>query len=413
MTPTERSTPLTLKPTLSLPVLVLYGLGTTVGAGIYALLGAVAGASGMRAPFAFIAASVLASFTALSFCELSARMPRAGGEASYIHEALGSVSLTRLVGGMTVLAGCVSAATVTRGFTGYAAGLATLPDWVWIFALLFVLGAVAIWGIGESALLAGLITIIEVGGLLLVVAVNADALGDLPDRLPEMLPTADLTAWGPIGAATLICFYAFLGFEDMVNVAEEVRGARRVMPIAILTTLGCTVIIYVVISAVAVIAVPPTELAASEAPLALLYQHGSGRPPALLHLIGMLAMLNGALIQIIKASRLLYGLADQGQWPRFLAYVHPRTRTPVIATLLAIGVTLAFSIALPIGPLAELTSMITLVVFTLANLALWVIKRREPAPAGVFTVPLAVPMMGCAVSLGFAMLEAARRFSAM
>jgi len=399
-----------LEPRLTLPLLVLYGLGTTIGAGIYALLGVVAGEAGMHAPLAFVAASVLASFTALSFCELSARLPRAGGEASYVHEALRSSALTRTVGGAIVLASCVSAATVARGFTGYAAGVAALPDGVWLFALVVSLGALAIWGIGESALVAASITLVEVGGLLLVIAVNARALGDLPPRLPEMLAPGDVAAWGGIGSATLLCFYAFLGFEDMVNVSEEVHGARRVMPLAILVTLGCTVALYLALATVAVVAVGPDALAASRAPLALLYAHGSGHSPALLHLVGMLAMLNGALIQIIKAARLLYGLATQGQLPSLFAYVHPRTRTPVFATLFAIAATLALAATVPIAPLAELTSTITLAVFALANLALVILKRRVPAQDDLFSVPLVVPVLGCAVSLGFVMLEVSRRW---
>ena len=416
MTSSEPSTPLSrqpaLEPTLSLPVLVLYGLGTTIGAGVYALLGQVAGEAGMHAPFAFItAAAGLASFTALSFCELSARLPRAGGEATYVHEALRSTSLTRAVGILTALAGCVSAATVSRGFTGYASGFASLPDTVWIVVLIGALGSLAIWGISESALFAGFITLIEVGGVLLVIAVNGDALAALPDRLPEIVPSADLASWSPIGAATLLCFYAFLGFEDMVNVAEEVRDVQRVMPIAILTTLGCTVAIYMALTTVAVLAVSPGELAASKAPLALLYEHGTGSGSRLLHLIGMLAMLNGALIQIIKASRLLYGLAAQGQLPGFLAYVHPRTRTPSTSTLIVISATALLALALPIGPLAEATSTITLLVFALANLALLVIKRRDPRPEGLFAVPMIVPALGFAVSLGFVVLEMMRRFA--
>jgi amino acid transporter len=403
----------TLERVLSLPVLVLYGLGTTVGAGIYALLGVVAGSAGMRAPLAFVAASVLASFTALSFCELSARMPRAGGEATYVHEALHRSALTRGVGVLIVIAGCVSAATVARGFAGYADGLVALPAAVWTVLLLGGLGTLAIWGISESALVAGALTLVEVGGLLWVIGVNADALGALPDRWPEMLPSADPAAWSGIGAATLLCFFAFLGFEDMVNVAEEVRSARRIMPIAILATLGSTVVLYLTLTMVATLAVPPAELAASGAPLALLYERGTGHTPHLYYLIGMLAMLNGALIQMIKAARLLYGLASQGQMPRFLAYVHPRTRTPSTATAIVIALTLVLTLALPIAPLAELTSTLTLVVFALSNLALWVIKRRDPAPTGVFTVPLAIPGLGFVVSLGFVLLEMTRRLASM
>ncbi|HEM46152.1 MAG TPA: APC family permease, partial [Alphaproteobacteria bacterium] len=218
-----------LERVLSLPVLVLYGLGTIVGAGIYALIGKVAGEAGAWAPIAFIVAATMASLTALSFCELSARLPRAGGEAVYVDAGLRARWLTIGVGVAMVVVACLSAATVARGFAGYAGTLAPLSHSAAILLLLAVLGAVAAWGIGESAWLASALTLVEVGGLLVVIVAGADRFAELPARIGELVPPASGDAWLAIGSASLLCFYAFLGFEDMVNVAEEVRDVQRVM----------------------------------------------------------------------------------------------------------------------------------------------------------------------------------------
>jgi amino acid transporter len=398
-----------LNRTLSLPVLILYGLGTTIGAGIYALVGKVAGTAGMFAPVAFLVASSMAALTALSFCELSARYPRAGGEAVYVGEGLRSVRLATAVGVAVALASCISAATVARGFVGYMAGmlggLLPLAPVVWIVLLMLVLGALAVWGIREAAWAAAAMTLIEVGGLVAVVVAGREQLVELPSRLPELLPPLAAAPWLGIGGASLICFYAFLGFEDMLNVAEEVKTVRKTLPRAILATLACTVVIYVAVSVVAVLAVEPSELAASEAPLAFLYEQLTGGSAFGLSVVGVLAMTNGALIQVIKASRLLYGLASQGQLPRVLARIDPRTHTPVVATVAVTLLSTLLASGFPIARLAEATSATTLAVFALANLALVRIKRREPRVEGAPCVPLPVPVAGFLVSTGFLVFE--------
>lgn len=397
-----------LKRTLSLPTVVLYGLGTTIGAGIYALLGEVVGVAGFQAPATFVVAALLASATALSFCELSARLPHAGGEAVYVEVGFGSRRLGRVVGLAIALAACVSAATVARGFVGYVTTWLPLPDAVWLVLAVGVLGALAAWGIEESARAVALITVIEAGGLLLVTFACRDGLAQAPARLPELLPGLRIDAWAGIGGATLLCFYSFLGFEDMVNVAEEVRDVRRTLPRAILVTLVVTLLLYLLLCTAAVLTLPPAELAASEAPLVDLYARATGGSGAPLRVVGVLALMNGALVQLIKATRILYGLGSRGQLPAWLGRVHPGRRTPVAATGVAVALALALALALPIAPLARLTSGLTLLVFALANLALVRIQRREPAPAGAPRVPRWVPMAGAAVSAGFLVLEIVR-----
>jgi len=388
-----------LRRTLGLPLLVLYGIGTTIGAGIYVLVGKVAGVAGAAAPLAFVAASLLAAFTAASFAELSTRFPTSAGEAHYVRAGLGSPALATLVGLLVVAAGTVSGATMSQGFVGHLAELWGVPRLPALLGMVLCLTGIAAWGIGESVRFAAAITLIELSGLLLVLWVTRGCWTALPAQLPAMIP-GDLVGWSGVLTGSLLAFYAFLGFEDMVNVAEEVRGVRRRMPVGIAITLLTTLLLYTLIVTAAVLSVAPSELAASEAPLALLYARAAGGDPRLVGGIAIVAVVNGALVQIIMASRVLYGLGTQGALPAWLARVHPRTRTPLFATGL-VGVSMcALGGAFPLGRLAEATAWITLVVFGVVNLALVRLQARSPTPAGSLRVPRWAPIAGAAVSFG-------------
>jgi APA family basic amino acid/polyamine antiporter len=395
-----------LKRRLNLPLLIFYGLGTTIGAGIFVLVGKVAGRAGTAAPVSFLVASLLAGFTAFSFAELVARYPRSAGEALYVREGFHSHRLALLVGLLVASAGIVSAATIINGSVGYLEEFLALPHAVGIFLILGLLAGLALWGIGESVTAAAVFTIMEIGALLLVVWVAKGSLADLPARGQELIPPLDATAWAGVMGGAMLAFYAFLGFEDLVNVAEEARDVTRTMPAAIILTLAITVLLYVAVTTVSVLTVAPAELAASDAPLALVFERGSGGPATAISGIAIFAVLNGALIQIIMASRVIYGLADQGEIPRRLAYVNPHTRTPVAATLLVTGIILVLALLVPLERLAEATSTIVLIVFSLVNLALLAIKRRgTPAPAGVRVWPSWIPVAGFVASAGFLVLR--------
>jgi APA family basic amino acid/polyamine antiporter len=401
--------PVTLNRSLSLPWLVLYGLGTTIGAGIYALTGVVAGRAGMQAPACFLLASLLALPSALSFAELSSRFPRAAGEATYVREGTGLEWLATLVGLLAVLAGVISAATVCVGFVEYLVVLVPVPALPAVAGVALVIGAVTSWGVRESVTAAGLMTVIEIGGLLAIMAWGSGELRALPERLPEMIPNDSLSLLA-VGSGALLAFYAFLGFEDMVNVAEEVQDVRRVLPRAIVLTLVVTAMLYVVLAAIAVIVVPPAELATKGAPLAHVFGQLGG-PSGLLGVIALFALLNGALIQVIKSSRVLYGLACQGALPAPLGRIHPRTRTPLLATALATSAVVVLATTFPLEALAEATSIVTLGIFALANLSLVLVKRRSPDAPGAVVYPMAVPIAGCVLSVGIVALEVARRIA--
>jgi len=314
--------PTQLKRGLSLWLLLFYGLGNILGAGIYVLVGKVAGSAGLFAPAAFFVAALVATFTALSYAELVARYPLSAGEAVYVQKGLGLPALSVMVGLLIVLMGAVSAATIARGFIGYLGILIELPDAVAITLLVVVLGATAIWGIVESVSIAALVTLIELLGLGLVLAVAGDSLFSIPERLPELIPPMDPVIWQGILFGAFLAFYAFVGFEDMVNVAEEVRNPVRNVPLAILLALGITTLLYAAVSLTAVLTVPPEQLAVSDAPLAMVYQQATGREPIALGIIGIFAVVNGALIQIIMGSRILYGMSRQGWLPTVLGWSH-------------------------------------------------------------------------------------------
>jgi len=379
-----------LRRRVSFPLLVLYGLGTTVGAGVYALVGEVAGLAGTWAPWAFLLAAFLAITTALAFAELSSRHPKAAGEAAYIRAAFGSRLGSLAIGLAVVATGTVSAATVTNGFAGYVTTLVPGPEEVIETLLVAGLAAVAAWGIKESLTLAAVVTLLEVGGLLAVVtAVGASDPGAL---VTGWVPAEPLPFWGVIGAATL-AFYAFLGFEDMVNVAEEVQDAPRTVPRAILWTLALTAVLYGIVAVAAVASTPTEELAASSAPLALVYERAVGRSPIELVVIGSLAMVNGALIQIIMASRVVYGLAQADLIPASLGRVYAGTGTPLIATGLVAGAVWLLALSFPLASLARVTALLALAIFGAIHAALFALKRR-PGPEPAFQCPDWVPIAG-------------------
>ncbi len=395
----ESKTP--LKRTLSLPQMVLYGLGTTIGAGIYALVGELAGVSGYLAPVAFLFAAMLAGMTALSFAELSSRYPRAAGAALYTQEGFHSKRLAKTVGLLVVTAGLVSAAALVNAFSGYLNQIIEMERETTVVLITLLLVGLAIYGIAESVFIAALVTLVEVGGLIWIILVGQDALLLLPEKLPELIPDMSLAHIGLIFSGVLLAFYAFIGFEDMVDVAEEVKNARRTLPMAIVLTLAITTLLYMIIMTTAVLSIPPAELATSQAPLAMLYSFHTGQPATVISIIGMFAIINGSLIQIIMASRVLYGLSSRSQLPVVFSYVNPFTQTPIVATLMAGLIVVTLAIIGSLSSLAEITSFIMLTVFSLVNFALWRIKQRDPTPENCVIFPKWMPLIAFIASSSF------------
>ena len=390
-----------LRRSLSLPLITFYGVGTIIGGGIYALLGEVAGQAGMATPLAFLIASCVAGLSAFSFAELSARYPVSAGEAHYVRAAFGTRWLGPLVGMLVILTGSVSAATLCRAVASFLVELVGTPENLNIVLVVLVLTLVAAWGIIQSVVAAAVITLIELGGLIAVIALRSDVLAQLPERWNEiMLPGVE--NWAGLGFGAFLALYAYVGFEDMVNVAEEVRDPQRNLPIAIIVSLIVTSTLYALVCLVAVLAVPPDELARSRVPLASLVSDGRPGARVVLNAVSVLAGVNGALIQIVMATRIVYGLKRHSSALTWLSKVNARTQTPVRATVAIAVFVLALAFWLPLVTLAAITSAIILVVFGLVNLSLLRIRLRDgDPPPGCPRYPLWIPGAGLVLCCTF------------
>lgn len=356
-----------LRRTLSLPLLVFYGLGVTVGAGIFALVGEILGSAGDQAPLAFLVAGVIAGLTGMSYMALVAQFPRAGGEAVYVRNGLGTAA-GRVAGLGVVVTGVVSSAVVALAFAGYVSTLVAVPERLTAAGIVVVLCGVAWWGVRESVLLAAVVTLLEVGTLIVVITfglphVDASAIAPSFNLFAE-------GAFGPVFAGAGIAFFAFIGFEDIANMAEETIDPRRTAPKAIAWTLGVTLIAYVSLATIAASLSNRTEIAESSAPMTVIFSEVSGLNSAPIATIASFAMVNGILVQIVMASRVLYGMAKDGQLPEGLAVVNPTHKTPSRATLLVGLAIVLLALFFPLVTLAKATSIITLTVFTLVNIAL-------------------------------------------
>jgi amino acid transporter len=387
-----------LRRSLGLPLLTLYGLGNIVGAGIYVLIGKVAGVAGASTPLAFVGAMTIAGITAMSYMELSARFPVSASVSVYLHRAFGRRRLSVAIGLAVVAGGITSAAALAQGFAGYLNALLSTPAALASVGLLLAVGVLAVRGISESAVTAAVLTVLEVAGLGLVIWFGRRAFAEVD--VSELVRIDPAVGMGGVLAGAFLAFYAYIGFEDMVNVAEEARNPRRTMPVAILLALVISTVLYLLVVVVSTTVVAPAELAGSDAPLALVLERsGTPRNAALLAGIGMLAAVNGVIVQLIMGSRIVYGLAREGWITPRLAAVHPRFRTPVSATLVVLAAMVAGTLLLPLVSLAQLTSLLVLGIFTLVNVSLIVIKRRGgDRPA--FAVPAAVPYLGAVLCVG-------------
>ncbi|RLA69586.1 MAG: amino acid permease [Epsilonproteobacteria bacterium] len=391
-----------LKRNVTLPMLILFGLGNIFGAGIYVLIGKMAGIAGVYIPLSFLMASIVVFFTALAYAELSARYPVSAGEAVYINAGFKSPVLSTVVGLTIALTGLLSSATILHGFHGYLSTFIHTPEIVTTLILVILLSAVAIWGISKSITVTALLTLVETFGLSMIIYVGIEYVSFDSQTLKSFLPSMDLSVLNSIILGAFLAFYAFMGFEDMVNIAEEVKGPTRTMPKAIIATLIIATFFYVSIALISVSIVPAEELAHSTAPLAKVYESATHSNASILSIIAMFAVINGALIQIIMVSRIFYGMSREGWLPKFLGVVHPKTSTPINATLLAGLLVFVLAAILPLLTLAQSASFLIFIVFTIVNISLVLIKLKDPHPPGIRTYPLFIPVI--AIILNITML---------
>lgn len=390
----------TLARSLGFGALLIYGIGDILGAGIYALLGKVAAIGGTDSWMAFALALTVAFITGLSYAELGSRYPKSGGAASFCFETFHLPIFSLLVGWMVLWSGMVSMATISQAFSNQI--LSWFPEASLILVILLFLlflGLINFWGINYTSLINMLFTAIEVSGLLIVVyAALAYLSGNYPSDTHNLSNTSDVL-WTNIFFAAGIAFFAFIGFEDMVNIAEEVKNPQVNLPRAILSAIAITGCFYVAISYLAVRVVSPEELGASHTPLLDIVKRGLPAFPLILFsFIALFAMANTALLNFVMGSRLLYGMAEEKIAPAFLMKIHPSRRTPYLAIITIFCIVAPVAAFFDLVRLAATTSALILMIFTIVHLSLIVTKWRK-LPFSGFKIPAIFPVVGIASTL--------------
>ncbi len=396
-----------LRPTLGFWTLTAFGVGDILGAGIYALIGAVAAVAGRGAWLSFLLTVGVAMLTALSYAELGGRFPSSGGESHFCQRAFRRPGWALLIGYLVFASGVVSLAVVSQAFVGYGSQLLGQPadrtKWLLVPLFLSVLTAVACAGIRQSSWMNVVCTVIEASGLLLVAALGSWFLlrGRGEATRIDPLPVT----WLGIFQGAGLSFYAFIGFEDMVNVAEEVKNARRNIPAAILAALGIAAAIYLWVAWVATHVIPSNVLSNCPAPLLEVVSHAAPWfPIGLFGGIAIFAVANTGLLNLVMGSRLLYGMAGQGLLPKSLHVIHPRTRTPARTILLIAVIALLLALSGTLPHLAGTTNVLLLIVFFAVNTSLVRLKWRGETSWDGFQVPIFLPLAGmltCSVLMAF------------
>ncbi len=395
-----------LKRVIGPALLFFFILGDMLGGGIYALVGEVAGEVGGAVWSAFIGAFVLAALTAFAYAELVTKYPRAAGSALYVNLAFKNPFVTFVVAFVVMASGITSAAALAIGFAGdYFSEFISAP--VTLVALLFlvVVALVNSYGIGESVKANAVFTVIEVSGLILIVVIGVAALGDGGGGDYDFARNFEWSGDGSplvlaLGGAAL-AFYALIGFEDSVNVAEEVRNPSRAYPIALFGGLVTAAIVYLLVTMAASTVVPVEQLAESGDLLAVVENGPLDISTRLFSGIALFALANGALINMIMASRLVYGMAEEGIVPSIFSSTLPGRQTPWVAILFttALAFVLVFTGQESVGLLASVTVMLLLAVFIMVNVACLMLRSDE-VDHDHFTAPTFVPVLGALVSAG-------------
>jgi amino acid transporter len=384
-----------LRRSLTVASLLFYGLAIIVGAGIYVAIGSVIDRAGAAAPLAFLLAGIAATMTGLCYAELASRFPEASGAAAYAKQGFGSDRAAQVTGVALTLAVAIAAASIASGAVHYLSLLIPLPPAALIVLLVASFTLLAMAGVRESVGFAAVIGAVEILGL--VVAAGVGFLAAPAFDFAAMWP-AGLAAWQSVVTGAFIAFFAFIGFESLANMAEEAKDPRRTVPYSIVGAVVVSTLLYVVVAAALVFAGR-----GGQSPLIDLFQ---GSYATLFAAVGALAIANGVLVEIMMLARLFYGMARRRQLPAVLGRVHPGTRTPVVATLLAGGIVLVAALLIPFEQLLALANALTLGIFIVVDLALWRIQRRQPAGEGVFVVPRWVPPVAAALAGGLIVVEA-------
>ncbi|MBP0446556.1 amino acid permease [Roseomonas sp. SSH11] len=379
--------------------LFAYTLGGMLGAGIYGLVGRAAGNLGNAVWLGFAVAMVAALLTGLSYASLGSRYPRAGGAAYVTQRAFGMRLLTWMVGLTVMASGLTSVATQSRVVAVNLLSLFPIgvPPLIVALGFLLLVAGVVFRGIRESMAANVVCTLVEFLGLVFVILVGIPYWGGV-DLLET--PSPDGITASLILSGAILTFFAFIGFEDTLNVAEECKDARRTVPFGIIGAMLAATVLYMAVAVTAVSVVPFRELAEAPSPLAAVTAVAAPWFPGWGYVaITIFAVANTALLNYVTASRLVFGMARDGLLPAPLARVHPGRRTPHIAIGALLVVLVALVLAGDIGQLASATVLLLLAVFTVVNAALLVLQRRPGEARGGFEVPSFVPALGAVVCL--------------
>ncbi len=394
--PTGTSSSPSLRRAITGPLLFLFILGDVLGAGIYALVGGIARETGGAVWVPLLVALGLALLTAGSYAELVTKHPRAGGAAVFARRAYRSPAIAFVVGFCMAAAGVVSAAGLALAFAGdYLSALVDVPQRGAALVFLVLVGLLNARGIKESLRANVVMTCVEVGGLLLVVVLGAIVVlhGDgSPGRVVEF--TDGVSVPSAVLGGALLAYYSFVGFETSANVAEETVDVRRTYPRALFGALLVAGVAYVLVGLAVSAAVPTEQLAGSTGPLLEVVRTSRvGLPEQVFSVIALIAVANGALLTLVMASRLVFGMSRDGLLPPVLSRVLPQRRTPWVAIVATTAVAVALTATGSLTALAETVVLLLLVVFTSTNLAVLVL-RREHVEHDHVRVPTVVPVLG-------------------
>lgn len=392
---------------------IMYGTGLILGAGIYVLIGDVAAIAGNAMWISFLLAAVIASLTGLSYAELSSIFPKSAAEYIYVKEGIGNNFVALFVGCLTIFVGITSAATVAIGFSGYLAVLLPqYPSILYAIALVLVLSFLNYYGIRESVWVNSIFTLVEISGLLIIIAAGL-SIGSVTDtnyfEMPSVAYSSHAAIISTILASTLLVFFAYYGFENISNISEETKNPTRIIPRALLFSILATTIIYILVAISIVTLVGWEELSRSNAPLALAASKALGNNGIIiLTILALFATTNTVLMMLISGSRIIFGIAKYDDAiPTILAEVHSSRKTPWLATIFTMAFTLA-TIILYTGKISDVASISVfsiLVVFALVNLSLISLRFKQPNLRRPFMSPLRVkkfpilPMIGLVTTI--------------
>jgi len=385
-----------LKQHLSLFQTTMYGVGLILGAGIYALIGEAAGTAGNSLWISFVLAAVASVFTGLSYAELSSMYPKAAAEYSFVKNAFKNNFVAFIVGWLTLFVAIISASTIALGFGGYFADLFGVP--ILIAAILVIVGLsfVNFFGIKESSSMNVIFTIIEAAGLVLVIWIGFALFGNT--KIDYFSAPHGLS--GIFSAFTLV-FFAYIGFENIANIAEEIRNPKKVLPRAIILSISITAIIYILVSVSAIRVLSWQELDSSIAPLADVVKKALGpQAQIILSFIALFATTNTVLIMLISGSRILYGISKDNALPTIFGIVHQKRKTPWIAVVIIGFLSIMFVFAGDITTIANISVFTIIMVFILVNLSLIWLRYKEPNYERPFKSPLNVKKFPILAALG-------------